>query len=231
MSTQATREVPAFIYIFTEPSDAIEGVAGLTLTAVGTQLVDASMSSTDIFRVFTLININAARAVFIEVVSSTTVNGVPLADVGANCVDADLPSVAWTCLTNTLIDIDAASEGVLDKTSPTRHLGKAAERPLGVLALKLWATVMDAGLTLIDIFAVVGVEEFIASPTADLSLATERALCVDTTLSTSTVTGTQQTLVDVLTAFSIWFEFVSFETDTGVVPHTLVSTFPIAFIT
>ncbi len=48
---------------------------------------------------------NTACALFIEVVSSTTVNRVSLADVGANCVDTDLPSVAWARLANTFIDI------------------------------------------------------------------------------------------------------------------------------
>lgn len=42
-----------------------------------------------------------------------------------------------------------------------------------VLALELWATVMDASLTLINIFTVIGVSELVASPTADFSLATE----------------------------------------------------------
>lgn len=48
---------------------------------------------------------NATGAIFVEMVSSTTVDRVPLADVGSNCVDTDLPSVAWACLGNTFIDI------------------------------------------------------------------------------------------------------------------------------
>lgn len=46
-----------------------------------------------------------ACAVVIEVISSTTVDRVPLADVGANRVDTDLTSVAWACLANAFIDI------------------------------------------------------------------------------------------------------------------------------
>lgn len=48
---------------------------------------------------------NTSCAVFIEVISSATVNRVPLADVGANVVDADLPSVTWFGLTDTFIDV------------------------------------------------------------------------------------------------------------------------------
>lgn len=218
----------AFIYIFTKPSDAVEGVARLTLTTVGAQLVNTSMTFTHLFRAFTLININTACAVVTEVVSSAAVQRVRPAGVGTSCVDTDLSSEAWACLAHTFIDIDAASKGILDEAGTTLHLGDTTKRPLGVLALKLWTTVVDAGLALIDIFAVVGVGEFIAGPTADLSLATKRALCVDTTLSGSTVTDSQQTLIDVLTAPSIWFEFVAFETGTSVVPLTNMSTLPVA---
>lgn len=90
---------------------------------------------------------------------------------------------------------------------------------------------MDASLTLINIFAIVVVSEFIASPTADLSLATERALSVDTALAPPTVAGSQQTLIDILTALSIWFEFVPFKAGTSVVANTGMSTFPLALIT
>ena len=48
---------------------------------------------------------DAARAVFIEAVSSATVHRVPLADEGADGVDADLASVARAALANTLIDV------------------------------------------------------------------------------------------------------------------------------
>lgn len=173
MSTQAARVVPAFINILTNPTDAVEDVASLTLAAVGAYQVDATVTCTDLFGALTLINIDTAIAVVIEVVSSTTVDGVPLAHVGADCVDTDLPAVAWARLANTLIDINAAAKGILDISSTTLDLGETTERALGVLALKLWATVMDAGLTLINIFAIVVVSEFVASPTADLSLATE----------------------------------------------------------
>lgn len=170
-------------------------------------------------------------SLFIEVVSSTTVDGVPLADVGAICVDTDLPAVAWACLADAFIDIDADAEGILDVAGTTLDLRETTERPLGVLALKLWSTVMDAGLTLINIFAVVVVGEFVAGPTADLSLAAERALCVDTALSRPTVAGSQQTLVDIITTLSIRLEFVAFEAGTSVIAHTVMSTFPFALIT
>lgn len=173
MGTQATRVVPAFINILTNSTEAVEVVASLTLTAVRAQHVDTTMTCTDDFRALTLININTACAIFIEVVSSTTVNRVPLAGVGANCVDTELPSVAWACLRNTFIDINAAAEGILDKAGTTLDLRDTTERPLCVLTLKLCTTVVDTGLTLINIFAIVVVSEFIASPTADLSLTTE----------------------------------------------------------
>lgn len=231
MSAQTARVVPAFINILTCPFDAVEDVASLTLTAVGAQQVDATMTFTDLFGALTLININTACALLIEVVSSTTVNRVPLADVGANCVDTHLPSVALACLDHTFIYINAVPEGILDKAGTTLNLREATEGPLGVLALKLWATVMDTSLTLINVFAIVVVSEFIACPTADLSLATERAFSVDATLSSPTVAGSQQTLVDILTALSIWMEFVAFETCTSVIAHALMSTFPFARIT
>lgn len=230
MSTQAARVVPAFINILTDPTDAVEDVARLTLAAVGAYQVDATMTRTDLFRALTLININAAIALLIEVVSSAAVNRVPLAHVGADCVDTGLPAVAWARLANTLIDINAAAKGILDISSTTLDLRDTTERPLGVLALKLWATVMDTSLTLINIFTIVVVSEFIASPTADLSLATERALCVDTALSCSTVAGSQQTLVDILTALSIWLEFEAFVAGASVIAYTVMSTFPLAQI-
>lgn len=120
----------------TDPADAVEDVAGLTLTAVGAQQVDTTMTFADHFSDLTLINIcrgernrernqmyllcfvlqekgcwfffcrtNTACAIIIEVVSSATVDRVPLADVGADCVDTDLSSVAWLRLRNTFINI------------------------------------------------------------------------------------------------------------------------------
>lgn len=230
MGAQAARVVIAFIHILTSPSDAVEGVAGQTLTAVGAQQVDATVSVTRPFGALTLINIETARALFVEVVSSTTVNRVSLADVGAHCVDADLPSLAWACLAETFIDINAAAEGVLDIAGTTLDLGDTTEGPLGVLAIKILATVVDTSFTLINIFAVVVVGEFVAGPTADLSLAAERALRVDTALSSPTVAGAEQTLVDILAALSIWFELVAFEAGTGVIAHTGVGTFRLALI-
>lgn len=210
MSTQAAGVVPAFINILTSPGDAVEDVASLTLAAVGAYEIDTTMTRTDLFRALTLININTASALFIGVVSSTTVNGVPLTEVGAVRIDTDLPAVAWARLANTFIDINAVAEGILDIASITLDLREATEGPLGVLALKLWTTVMDASLTLVNIFAVVVISEFVAGPTADLSLTTERALCVDTTLPPPTVACSQQAFVDILTVLSIWLELVAF---------------------
>lgn len=138
--------------------------------------------------------------------------------------------MAWARLANAFIDVNAAAKSILDEAGSTPDLGETTERPLGVLALELWATVMHTCLTLINIFAIVAVSEFIAGPTADFSLATERALCVDTTLSPLTVAGSQQTLVDILAALSIWFESVAFEAGTSVVACTVMSTFPFALI-
>lgn len=230
MSAQAARVVPAFIDILTNPSDAIEDVAGLALTAVGAEQVDATVTFTDLFGALTLINIDTAIALLVEVISSTAVDRVPLADVGADCVDTDLPSLARATLGHTFIDINAASEGILDEADTTLDFGEASERPLGVLALKLLPTVVDASLTLIDIFAIVVVSELVSSPTADLSLAAERALCVDATLSSATVARSQQTLVNILAALFIRPELVAFETGTSVIAHTAMSTFPIALI-
>lgn len=89
---------------------------------------------------------------------------------------------------------------------------------------------MDVSLTLIDVFAVVVVSEFITGTTADLSLAAERTLCVDTTLSSAAVASSQQTLVDILTALCIWLEFVAFEAGTSAISHTFMSTFPFALV-
>lgn len=189
------------------------------------------MTFTDFFRSFALVNIDAAGAVVTEVVSSSTVQRVGPAGVGTSCVYADLSSEAGTRLAHTFIDINAVAEGILDVAGATLHLGDTTERPLGVLALQLRTTVVDASLTFIYIFAVVGVSEFIASPTADFSLATKRALCVDTALSRSTVTDSQQTLVDVFTVHPIWFEFVAFEAGASVVPLANMSTLPVARIT
>lgn len=122
MSTQAARVVSAFINILTNPTDAVEDVASLTLAAVGAYQVDTPVTCTDLIRVLTLININTAVALLIEVVPSTAINGVPLADVGANGVDTDLPVVAWACLTDAFIYIDAGAEGILDKAATTLDL-------------------------------------------------------------------------------------------------------------
>lgn len=127
MSTQTARVVPAFIYILTKSSDAVEDVARLALAAVGAHQVDTAMTCTDLFWALTLININTACALFIQVVSSTTVNRVPLTGVGAGCVDTELPSGAWTRLGETFIDIDAFAQRVLDITSPTLDLGNTTE--------------------------------------------------------------------------------------------------------
>lgn len=45
------------ILTLTNSSDAVEDVASLTLTAVGAQQVDTTMTSTDLFRALTFINI------------------------------------------------------------------------------------------------------------------------------------------------------------------------------
>lgn len=42
---------------FTNPSDAVEVVATLTLTAVGAHQVDTTMTFTNIFRALTLIDV------------------------------------------------------------------------------------------------------------------------------------------------------------------------------
>lgn len=127
MSTQAARVVPAFINILTNTTDAVEGVASLTLAAERAYHVDATMTCTDLFRAVTLIYINTACAFFIDVVSSTTVNGVPLADVGADCVDADLPAVTGAHLANTFIDVNAVAEGILDIAGTTLRLRETTE--------------------------------------------------------------------------------------------------------
>lgn len=44
------------------------------------------------------------------------------------------------------------------------------------------------------------------------------------------MTDSEQTLIDILTAPSVWFEFVTFGAAAGVVGHTDVSTFAIALI-
>lgn len=138
--------------------------------------------------------------------------------------------MARTAVSHTFINIYAVAQSVLDVPNRTLYFGQAAERALRILALKLWATVMDACLTLVYILTVVGVRELIARPTADLPLASKRPLSVDAALSPATVTGAQQTLVYIITAFSIWSEFVTFEAAAGVVPHTLVSAHSIALV-
>lgn len=127
MSTKTTRIVPAFINVLTYPGDAVEDVASLTLTAIRAQQVDATMTDTNVLSAFTFININTSCAIFIEVISSATVNRGPLADVGANCVDTDLPSVAWARLTDTFIDVNAVSKGILYEPCTTLDLWETAE--------------------------------------------------------------------------------------------------------
>lgn len=48
---------------------------------------------------------NTSCAILVEVISSATVHRGLLADVGASCVDTDLPSVAWARLTDAFIDV------------------------------------------------------------------------------------------------------------------------------
>lgn len=230
MTTQTSRVMSALINIFTEPSDAVKVISSFTFAAVRSHCVDAIMTFTDPFWSFTLINIDTARAIFIEVVPPTTVHGVSLADVGTDRVYTDLPSVARTSLGDTFVDINTASECVLDKTVAARSLWDTTERPIGVLTHKLLTTVVDASLTLIYIFAVIAFSELVAGPTADLSNAAERALGVDATLSTPTVTGSQQALVDVLTATSIGFEFKAFHAGTCAIPKTDMITLSFAWI-
>lgn len=55
----------------------------------------------DFFEAFT----DTARSLLVEVVSSPAVDWVPLARVGANCVNAHLAPLAWACLAHTLIDV------------------------------------------------------------------------------------------------------------------------------
>lgn len=74
MSAQATGVVPALIYIVTCSADAVEDVAGFTLTAVGAHQVNTTVALTDLFRVLAFINIDAACALFIEMVSPATVH-------------------------------------------------------------------------------------------------------------------------------------------------------------
>lgn len=81
MSTQAARVVSALIYILTGSADAVEDVAGLTLTAIRTHQVNTTMALTDFLWVLAFINIDAACALFVEVISSPTVHRVPLAGV------------------------------------------------------------------------------------------------------------------------------------------------------
>lgn len=51
-----------------------------------------------------------------------------------------------------LILTNTVSKSILDKARSTLNFGQTTERPLGVLALKLRSTVMDTGLTLINIW-------------------------------------------------------------------------------
>lgn len=117
----------AFINILTISAHAVEDVATFTITAIGAHLVDTTMTFTERFRPFAFINIYTARALFVQVVSSTTVNNIPLTDVGASCVDTELPSLAWACLANTFIDVNADAQSILDIAGSTLDLGETAE--------------------------------------------------------------------------------------------------------
>lgn len=70
--TQATREMPAFINILTDPGDAVKGEATPAFTAVGAHQINATMTSTGIIWACTLINIHATCALLIKVVATTT---------------------------------------------------------------------------------------------------------------------------------------------------------------
>lgn len=50
-----------------------------------------------------------------------------------------------------LVLTNAAAQGILDKARPTLDRGTTAERPLGVLALKILGTVMGTTPTFINI--------------------------------------------------------------------------------
>lgn len=126
VSAQASRIMSAFIHIFTNPTDAVKDVARLALAAVRAHQINTSMTLADLLNALTLININAASAFLVQVVPSTTVHRVPLADVRAHSVHADLPSDAWS-LDNTFINIDTAAQGVLDKASSTLDFGETTE--------------------------------------------------------------------------------------------------------
>lgn len=113
----------------THPTDAVEDVASLTFTAIRAQQVDATVTDAHVLRAFAFIDIcrdgtstretrlgdrlpfnthshtDTARAIFIEVVSSTTVDRDPLADVGTRVVDTHLPSVAWSRVSDAFIDV------------------------------------------------------------------------------------------------------------------------------
>lgn len=90
-----------------------------------------------------------------------------------------LASLLVLMLTNTV------SKSILDKARSTLNFGQTTERPLGVLALKLWSTVMDTGLTLINIWMKTSQKNFLSTryerqpkKTADQCLPTNsRDLC------------------------------------------------------
>lgn len=170
MRAEAAGVVPTLIYILARSADTVEHIAVFTFTAIGAHEVNTPVALTDLVGVLAFINIDAACALLIEVISSATVHRVPLTGVGALCVDTDVSPVAWTLLTHTLIYVNALPQSVLDVPCSAFHFGLAPERALCVLALELCAAIMDACLTLIYIFTVVGVSELIACPTADLSL-------------------------------------------------------------
>lgn len=162
-------------------------------------------------------------------VASATVDRVPLAGVGSNCVEAYLTREARSRLAQTLIDVNAVPKSVLDVSNPTLDPRLTAERALSVLTLKLWTAIMCTCLTLVNIFAVVVVCELIARATADLSLAAEGTICIDAALSPAAVMRAKQTLIDIFTVLPIRFESVAFEASTSAIAHTLVGTLLCSF--
>lgn len=60
-------------------------------------------------------------------VASAAVDRVPLAGVGAHCVDAELPWVTRPRLGETFVDVNAVAKGILDIAGTTFNLGTTAE--------------------------------------------------------------------------------------------------------
>lgn len=114
-----------------QTGDAVEDVAGLAFAAVRAQQVDAPVAAADALLALVVIckggrtsasggarsrkggssgRTETPRAVFVEVVSPATVDGVPLADVGAHGVDAGLASLARARLTDAFVNVCKAKE-------------------------------------------------------------------------------------------------------------------------